>query len=89
MAGEEGLYEENRATIDKLKSGLSHTLDREIKLYGPDVKELIESELAGRYFYDWGMVKYSVNRDTQIKEAIKIAGDRSGYASLLKTPTGI
>ena len=53
------------------------------------LKELLESELAGRYFYDWGMVKYSVNRDTQIKEAIKIAGDRSGYASLLKAPAGI
>lgn len=88
VAGEEGLYEENRATIDKLKSGLSHTLDREMKLYGPDVKELIESELAGRYFYDWGMVKYSIGRDSQVKEAISIAGDSARYASLLKAPAG-
>lgn len=86
VAGEEGLYEENKETIEKLKSGLSHTLDREMKLYGPDVKELIESELAGRYFYDWGMVKYSIGRDTQVREAISIAGDGARYASLLKAP---
>ncbi len=86
VAGQEGLYEENRATLDRLKSGLSHTLDRELTQYSADVKELLESELAGRYFYDWGMVKYSIGRDTQIREAINIAGDKARYASLLRAP---
>jgi carboxyl-terminal processing protease len=86
VAGQEGLYEENRAALDKLKSGLSHTLDREMTQYRADVKEILESELAGRYFYDWGMVKYSVSRDTQIREAINIAGDKPRYASLLRAP---
>jgi carboxyl-terminal processing protease len=88
-ATEEGLYDANREAMEKLKSGLSHTLEREIALYRPDVIELLESELAGRYFYDWGMVEYSVSRDTQIKKAIEIAGDRVQYASLLKAPAGI
>jgi carboxyl-terminal processing protease len=89
VAGEEGLYDENRETIEQLKSGLGHSLERDMVLYRAEVEELLESELAGRYFYDWGMVKYSVSRDTQIREAINIAGDRSKYASLLQTPTGI
>ncbi|HOC47184.1 MAG: S41 family peptidase [Bacteroidales bacterium] len=88
-AMEEGLYDSNREAMEKLKSGLSHTLEREMTLYRPDVTELIESELAGRYFYDWGMVEYSVTRDTQIKKAIDIAGNRAHYASLLKAPAGI
>lgn len=75
--------------MEKLKSGLSHTLEREMTLYRTDVTELIESELAGRYFYDWGMVEYSVTRDNQIKKAIEIAGNREQYASLLKAPTGV
>jgi carboxyl-terminal processing protease len=89
VAGEEGLYEENRKTIEQLKSGLGHSLERDMVLYRTEVEELLESELAGRYFYDWGMVKYSVSRDTQIREAINIAGDRSKYTSLLQTPSGI
>ena len=88
-AGEEGLYEENRATIEQLKSGLGHSLERDMVLYRTEVEELLESELAGRYFYDWGMIRYSLSRDTQIKEAINIAGDRSKYTSLLQTPAGI
>ncbi|HMT68140.1 MAG TPA: S41 family peptidase, partial [Bacteroidales bacterium] len=88
-AREEGLYDSNREAMEKLKSGLSHTLEREMTLYRTDVTELIESELAGRYFYDWGMVEYSVTRDNQIKKAIEIAGNREQYASLLKAPTGV
>jgi len=88
-AREEGLYEENRETLEKLMSGLGHTLEKEIALYRTDVIELIESELAGRYFYDWGMVQYSINRDTQVKEAVNIAGDRTRYSSLLKGTPGI
>jgi carboxyl-terminal processing protease len=89
VAGEEGLYEENRETIEKLKSGMGHSLERDLNLYRTEVEELLESELAGRYFYDWGMVRYSVSRDTQIRAAINIAGDRTRYASLLQTPEGI
>jgi carboxyl-terminal processing protease len=88
-AREEGLYDANREVLDKLKSGLSHTLEREMTLYRSEVTELLESELAGRYFYDWGMVEYSLSRDTQIKEAISIAGDRTRYGSLLRAPAGI
>lgn len=88
VAREENLYDENREALEKLKSGLSHSLERELTEYRSDVTELLESELAGRYFYDWGMVEYSVSRDTQIKEAISIAGDRARYSSLLKTPSG-
>lgn len=84
----EGLYNSNSELLGQLKSGLSHTLEREMANYSPEVTELIESELAGRYFYDWGMVEYSVNRDTQIREAINIAGDRARYNSLLKAPAG-
>jgi carboxyl-terminal processing protease len=86
IAKEERLYDENRAAIDNLKTGMSHTLEKDMVSQKRDVTELIESELAGRYFYDGGMVRYSLPRDTQVKEAIKIAEDRAGYQSLLQAP---
>ncbi len=57
--------------------------------YEKDVAELIESELAGRYFYDSGMVQYSLSRDSQVKEAISIAGDRARYQSLLQVSVSL
>jgi len=88
-AREEDLLNDNSETIEKLKEGLSHTLDRDMSVYGEDVAELIESELAGRYFYDSGMVLYSLSRDSQVKEAISIAGDRARYLSILKGSSGL
>ncbi len=88
VAKSEELYDENSGSFEKLKTGLSHSLERDMETYGNDVVELLESELAGRYFYDSGMVRYSLTRDTQVSAAISIAGDRARYASLLKgTPT--
>jgi len=49
---------------------------------------LLESELAGRYFYDAGMVKYSLSRDSQVMEAVRIAEDGARYRSILMTPAG-
>jgi carboxyl-terminal processing protease len=83
-AREEDLFNDNSETIEKLREGLSHTLERDMSVYGADVAELIESELAGRYFYDAGMVQYSLTRDSQVKEAISIAGDKARYQSLLR-----
>ncbi|MDZ7633050.1 MAG: S41 family peptidase [Bacteroidales bacterium] len=88
-AVEEDLFNDNRETIEKLRSGLAHTLERDMSAYRNDVAELIESELAGRYFYDSGMVQYSLTRDSQVKEAISIAGDRARYLSLLQASVSL
>jgi len=84
VATDEELYDENREAIEKVRTGLSHSLEKDMDKYRSDVAELIESELAGRYFYDSGMVKYSLTRDAQVSAAISIAGDRTRYASLLR-----
>ncbi len=85
-ASEEKLYDDNSKALEQLRAGLSHSLDRDIILRKDEVIELIESELAGRYFYDAGMIKHSLARDTQVKEAITISSDRDRYASLLRGP---
>ncbi len=84
---DEGLYEQNRDVLESLRPRLVHPLEKELEIYRSDVTELIESELAGRYFYDWGMIRYTIGRDTQVKEAIRIASDRERYSRLLR-PAG-
>lgn len=85
-AREEKLYDDNSKELEQLREVLGHSLDRDVASQKSEVTELIESELAGRYFYDSGMIKYSLPRDTQVKEAVRIAADRERYDSLLKGP---
>ena len=86
VAKDEQLYEENAPALESLKAGLSHDLEKDMASQKRDVTELIESELAGRYFYDAGMIKYTLPRDTQVLEAVKIAEDRASYMLLLQAP---
>ncbi|MBE0668618.1 MAG: hypothetical protein IH593_13235, partial [Bacteroidales bacterium] len=80
----EGLYENNRTLLEKLMEGFSHNPDNDIKTQKNDVKELIESELVGRYFYDAGAVKYSLPFDKQVTEAAAVASDKGLYSSFLR-----
>ncbi len=80
----EGLYEANSATIGELQKGVSHNLGNDLKTHKKDIAELIGSELAGRYFYDAGAVRFSLPFDKQINEAVGIAADSDLYASFLK-----
>jgi carboxyl-terminal processing protease len=84
---EEKLYDDNSQALEQLRDLLSHSLDRDIAGQKAEVTELIESELAGRYFYDAGMIKYSLSRDSQVREAIRISADRARYDSLLEGPS--
>jgi len=84
-AKEEGLFDANSSDIEKLQKGLSHSLDRDLEAQKEDITELIESELAGRYFYDAGVVEYSLAGDTQVQEALKAAGDTARLYALLHT----
>ncbi len=85
-AREEKLYDDNSQALEQLRALLGHSLDRDVAGQKAEVTELIESELAGRYFYDAGMIKYSLSRDSQVKEAIKISADRDRYDSILQGP---
>jgi len=85
-AREEKLYDDNSKTLEQLRDLLGHSLDRDVAGQKAEVTELIESELAGRYFYDAGMIKYSLSRDSQVREAIKISADRNRYDSILEGP---
>lgn len=87
-AREEDLYDGNREIIGMLRESLSHDLERDMSAYPAEVAEMIESELAGRYFYDAGVVQYSISRDSQVREAIGIAGDKSRYQALLRGSPG-
>jgi len=85
----EGLYDNNRALLEELMEGVTHNPDNDIKTQKNDVRELIESELAGRYFYDAGAIKYSLPFDKQVIEAAAVASDKGLYSSFLRAGSSL
>ncbi len=48
------------------------------------ITDMIEKEIVSRYFYEKGRIKVGLRNDQEIKEAVKLFGDKARYDSLLK-----
>lgn len=82
-ARKDGLYDANKESIEKIQKSMEHSLDNDMTTHKNEIKELIESDLAGRYFYDSGAIEYSISSDSQLKKAISVLKDTQLYKSAL------
>ncbi len=48
------------------------------------ITDMIEKEVVSRFFYEKGRIKVGLRNDMEIKEAVKLFGDKARYDSLLK-----
>jgi len=86
-AKKSGIYDANKESIEKIEKSLDHKLDNDLSKNKEEVKELIEGELAGRYFYDFGAIQYAIESDTQLKKAVSVIEDKDLYSRTLKPVT--
>ncbi|MBK8041783.1 MAG: S41 family peptidase [Haliscomenobacter sp.] len=80
-AGKEG-YEMN-APIDALEKSLSEAQLNLIRKNKDLLVQLIEKEIAGRYYYQSGRIRMGLARDKEIAEAIRILKDPPRYKQVL------
>jgi len=55
-----------------------------IQSYKAEIINIIEKEIAGRYFYQRGQVQMGLRNDKEVQEAIAVLNDAGRYAELLK-----
>ncbi len=48
------------------------------------ITDMIEKEIVSRFFYEKGRIQIGLRNDLEIKEAVKLFGDRARYDSILK-----
>lgn len=82
-AKEEKRYDANEELFKQLEQSLSHSLSYDLNLYKNEISELISEEIISRYFYEAGLIQWSIKDDEQIKEAINILQDKSRYNTIL------
>lgn len=49
-----------------------------------EVKEVLEGEIAGRYFYQKGRLESGFKYDVEVRKAIEVMNDQALYASILR-----
>jgi len=70
--------------IASLESVVQKNKSTDLVRFKKEISELLEMEIASRYYYQKGKIEASLKADPDIKEAIKLLKDNKMYTSILK-----
>lgn len=69
--------------IEALKFKIKSSQQGEVEKYKEVILDLIEMEIASRYYYHNGKIQMNLKNDTEIKDAVELLRDKQRYNSLL------
>ena len=70
--------------LETLKKEVAHNKEKDLQTYKPEIKELLEEEIVGRYYFTRGEIACSVSHDKDVKEAMALLNDSAKFKSYLK-----
>jgi len=84
IAQKEGYYEAIKPEYKALKDKLIHDKNADLLKNKAEIKSLLKSEIANRYFYQKGRIEASLSDDTEISKAVELLNDTKNYKNLLE-----
>src|SRR3569833_3065556 len=83
-ATKEKQFTDIQAEYDALKAKLIASKKNDLQQNKEEIKQVLENEIASRYFYEKGRYETNFKYDKELAQAIKTMTDRSQVASILK-----
>jgi carboxyl-terminal processing protease len=87
-ARQEKYYETEKELFDSLRKNLGQNIDKDLDLFGEEIKKLLEDEIIGRYFYEEGVIIHTLKDDNQVQRAVEVLNDKALYSSTLNGTSG-
>ena len=87
-AKKEKYYALHKDLFNEIEKDITHSLDQDLSIFKPEIKELLEEEIIGRYFYDEGAIAWTIKKDSLINKAIEILNNKDKYSSILNGSSG-
>lgn len=69
--------------LESLKEKVSHSKNSDLYNFKEEIKEVLEEEIIGRYFYQKGIVESSFDSDPDIEAALEILKNTNDYEAML------
>ncbi|MBC8112288.1 MAG: PDZ domain-containing protein [Verrucomicrobia bacterium] len=82
-AKKEKYYDELQQQINGLRNKLSHNKEVDLQKFKAEIKELLESEIASRYYLEAGETEAGFDNDLELQAALKLFQDMGKYKNLL------
>ncbi|WP_295772016.1 S41 family peptidase [uncultured Mucilaginibacter sp.] len=83
-AAKDKQYAELQPELEALRNKLSSTKKNDLQVHKTEIKQVLENEIAARYYYEKGRYEANFKYDKEMAQAIKTLQDRPLLASILK-----
>jgi carboxyl-terminal processing protease len=74
----------SQADVKALEKKVNAAKKKDLNDHKEAVTDLIEKEIASRFFYEKGRVQVGLRNDAEIKKAVELFGDKAKYEKILK-----
>lgn len=83
-ASKDKQFAELQPELEALKNKLSSTKKNDLQVHKPEIKQVLENEIAARYYYEKGRYEANFKYDREMAQAVKTLQDKPLMASILK-----
>ncbi len=80
-------YDDVKPELEAIRKKVTVNKANDLQRFKPEIKELLEEEIASRYYFEKGRTEASFDDDPDIIAAVAVLNEPNRYAALLK-PTG-
>ncbi|MFD1186074.1 S41 family peptidase [Pontibacter rugosus] len=77
-------YDDIIAELDAIKKKVSHNKSNDLTRFRPEIQEMLEAEIASRYYLQKGYIESSFDDDPDILMAKQVLNDPAKFKSYLK-----
>ena len=82
-AKKEDYYEKSKTEFSALEKLLDLDVQKDMDIFKEEISELLGNEIVKRYYYQKGAIKFSLQKDKELDEALKVLGNSSEYNGIL------
>lgn len=82
-AKREKYYEKAKEEFEKLELKLAHDKEKDLETFKDDISKYIREEIVGRYHYQKGEIRASIDNDETVFKAVEILKENESYKSIL------
>lgn len=83
-ATKEKQFTDIQSEYDALKAKITETKKNDLQIHKLEIKQVLENEIASRYYYEKGRYEINFKYDKEVAEAVKVMQNKEQVASVLR-----
>ncbi len=84
-AKEERYFDGNEKQFDVLKSAISHSVEKDLQTFKPEISQLLREEIGAAYYFQKGRILSSFKTDKELQHSLNLLANKKEIDLLLRT----